>query len=297
MFALLLLMVSKGFSQQDSQYTQYMYSANTINPAYAGVREVLSMTGAARNQWVGLDGAPETLAFSLNSPIGVKGVGMGLSVFSDHIGASSENNITADFSYSFNVSREAELSFGLKGGVNMFNLNVDELNIFNPDDELLYSSNRTAPVVGLGVYLHTDNWYFGLSSPNVLETNYFDEVAVSVATEKTHLYLLAGYVFELNPDLKFKPAILTKAVEGAPLAVDLSANFWFAETLSLGASYRLNAAVSGLAGFQVTDQLMIGYSYDYETTALSGFNQGSHEVVLRFELGTRARKQFQSCYF
>lgn len=291
-----LLWAGKGFSQQDSQYTQYMYNTSTINPAYTGVRELLSINTTYRNQWVGLEGAPETLAFSMNSPVGIKGVGLGFSFISDKIGPTAENNIAADFSYSFQVSRTADLSFGLKGGLNSLSLDANKLLMENMDDSFLVSGNYTSPILGLGVYLHSDTWYVGLSSPNILKTE-FEEVKASMASEKPHLYLIGGYVFELNREVKFKPAILTKAVAGAPLAVDVSANFWFQETLSLGASYRYNAAVSGLAGFQVNDNIMIGYAYDYDTTNLGNFNSGSHEIFLRFELGTRMRKGFNSCYF
>lgn len=284
--------------QQDSQYSQYMYNTVSINPAYAGNRGMLSAFGMYRNQWVGLEGAPETLNFSINSPIGLKRVGLGLSFISDRIGPSSEDIVTADFSYTIPVfNPETKLSFGLKAGVNMFNLDVNKLDAENPNDVNLISRSITSPVVGVGFYLHAKKWYFGVSTPNMLETEHYDEIAVSTASEKMHLYATGGYVFDLNQDIKLKPAFLLKAVAGAPLSVDVSANFKFYERFTLGASYRLDAAVGLLAGFNISENILLGYAYDYDTTPLQRYNSGSHEVFLRFELGTRVRNSVNPRFF
>jgi len=300
---LLALFVSLFFSgfttqaQQDSQYTQYMYNTVSVNPAYAGSRGSLSMMGIYRNQWAGLDGAPETLNFTLHSPIGVRGVGLGLGFVSDKIGPSDESMVTADFSYTLNLAQDVKLSFGLKGGVSIWNLNPDKLNIFNPNDYNLRRENNTSPVIGTGMYLYTQKWYVGLSSPNILQTEHYDDVQVSTATEKTHIYLMGGYVFDLNPNLKLKPAFMAKAVVGAPLAIDVSANALMYDTVTFGLGYRVDAAVSAMAGFQISEQIMMGYAYDYDTTEFGNYNNGSHEIFLRFELGTRLRAKVNPRFF
>ncbi|TXE07398.1 type IX secretion system membrane protein PorP/SprF [Gelidibacter salicanalis] len=300
---LLALFVSLFFSgfttqaQQDSQYTQYMYNTVSVNPAYAGSRGSLSMMGIYRNQWAGLDGAPETLNFTLHSPIGVRGVGLGLGFVSDKIGPSDESMVTADFSYTLNLAQDVKLSFGLKGGVSIWNLNPDKLNIFNPNDYNLRRENNTSPVIGTGMYLYTQKWYVGLSSPNILQTEHYDDVQVSTATEKTHIYLMGGYVFDINPNLKLKPAFMAKAVVGAPLAIDVSANALMYDTVTFGLGYRVDAAVSAMAGFQISEQIMMGYAYDYDTTEFGNYNNGSHEIFLRFELGTRLRAKVNPRFF
>ena len=289
--------VNEAQAQQDSQFTQYMYNTVSVNPAYAGTRGSLSLVGLYRNQWVGLDGAPETLNFSLNSPIGIQGVGIGLGFTSDKIGPSSESIITADFSYTIPVSDNANLSFGIKAGLSMMDLDPSKLTIYNPNDYDLQQQNRSSPIIGAGLYLHSDKWYVGASSPNLMETEHYDDIQVSTATEKTHMYFIAGYVFTLNENLKLKPAILAKAIMGSPLSIDISANALFYEKFTFGLAYRPDAAVSALAGFQITDQIMIGYAYDYETTELSKYNDGSHEIFLRFELGTKLKAKVNPRFF
>lgn len=285
-------------AQQDSQYTQYMYNTVTINPAYAGNRGMLSINSLYRAQWIGLEGAPETLNISLNTPLGIRGVGFGLSLYQDKIGPSRESNIALDFSYTIPVSDNAKLSFGLKGGINLLDVNFSALT-YNPGDPNAENiSNRLSPAIGLGLYLHSsDKWYVGLSAPNILQTKHYNNIAVSTATEKTHIYLIGGYVFDLSDTVKFKPALLAKTVVGAPLALDVSANFLFNEKFTLGAAYRWDAAISALLGFQLSDTLMIGYAYDRDTTELGNYNSGSHEIFLRFELSSRSRNKVNPRFF
>lgn len=282
-------------AQQDAQYTQYMYNTLTVNPAYAGSRGQLSFAALYRSQWVGLDGAPETFTLNLHSPIRNSRLGYGVSVVNDNIGDGvvQQTYLDAVVSYTIEFARETKLSFGLKAGGNMLSLDFNGLRNF--DQEVVQQDNidnKFTPNFGLGIYYHTNTFYAGLSAPNILETEYFDNSggdanAVNfLATQQINFYFITGYVFDLGADLKFKPALLTKAVGGAPLQVDLSANFLYADKFSFGAAYRWDAAVSALAGFQITDQIMVGLAYDRETTDLGGtqFNDGSFEIFLRLEL-------------
>ncbi|WP_347069589.1 type IX secretion system membrane protein PorP/SprF [Flavobacterium sp. WV_118_3] len=280
----LILMGTTGYSQQDSQYTQYMYNTITINPAYAGSRGAMSIFGMYRRQWVGLDGAPTTATASINTPINESNVGLGLSFINDQIGPATENNISVDVSYSIQASEDYTVSFGIKGTANLFSLDINKLNIQHQGDPQFQNLNMDfSPNVGAGIYVHSDNTYFGLSVPNFLETKHYKDNSVSVTKERLHYYFIAGHVFDFSSELKFKPALLVKAVEGAPLQVDVSGNFLISDKLTLGVAYRWDAAVSALAGFQVSDSWFIGYAYDAETTRLANYNSGSHEIFLRFE--------------
>jgi len=273
-----------SFAQQDAQFTQYMYNTININPAYAGSRGALSIFALHRTQWVGLDGAPVTNALSLNTPLNSSNLGLGISFINDRIGPTNENTISADFSYTVPTSETFKLSFGIKATANLFDLDVNQLNPVDDDPTLRDYNNKFSPNIGAGLYLHSDKAYVGLSVPNFIETNRFDDNEVAIFKEKINYYLIAGYVFDFNNSIKFKPAVLTKMVEGAPLQVDVSANFMFNEKFVVGVAYRWSAAVSAMVGFQVSQGMYIGYGYDHETTALNNYNSGSHEIFLRYEL-------------
>ncbi len=305
---LLFLLVGtfKVFAQQDPQYTQYIYNPVVINPAYAGNRGVASVTGLHRSQWVGLDGAPRTQSFSIHSPIAESKVGLGLSIVNDALGPQQETYIGIDFSYTIETSEFGKLSFGLKGGGHILDVDFTQLNLLDPTDINFAQNidNKFSPVVGVGLYYHNEDFYAGLSVPNLLQTNHFNDgnepgSASSLAEERINYYGIVGYTFDINENLVFKPSTLVKLVEGSPLQVDFSANFLIYEKFHAGAAYRWSAAVSGLIGFQATDSMLIGLSYDRETTDLGDqvFNDGSFEVFLRFELFKKYERMLTPRFF
>ena len=301
LFALVIMFVTiTGYAQQDAQYIQYMYNTITINAAYAGSRRVLSIFGLYRTQWVGLDGAPETSTFSVNTPINNSNLGVGISLVNDKIGPSNENNLSLDFSYTLQTSADFRLSFGIKGTANLFNLDISKLNPEDQGDPQFQDlDNKFSPNIGAGVYWHSDKAYIGLSVPNFIETNRFDDDDIAIYKDKINYYLMGGYVFNLDrfEYYKFKPAVLVKMVEGAPLQADISANFMFIERFVLGVTYRWSASLSAMAGFQITDGLYLGYGYDRETTKLNNYNYGSHEIFLRYEFIKKTSKMTTPRFF
>ena len=284
----LISSISTVFAQQDPQYTQYMYSMNILNPAYAGSRGVTSIGLLGRTQWVGVDGAPKTATLSINGPVG-KNVGLGFSVIHDEIGPVKEDNVYADFSYTLNLSEEDKFAFGIKAGATF--LNVREV-ITVDVDPLNVPVSLIAPNFGVGLMYYNDRFYAGLSVPNFIESRYLDKKngISSTASEKTHYFLTSGYVFDLDENLKLKPSTMLKATPGAPLSIDLSLNLLIQEKVELGLSHRLDDSISGMIGFNVNQDLRIGYAYDYTTSNFGEFNSGSHEIMILFDLNKKKIK-------
>ncbi len=273
-------------SQQLPQFTQYMYNTISINPAYAGSREVLSLVGLHRSQWVGLDGGPTTQTFSIHAPMRNEKVGLGLSFINDELGFENFTYIYGDFSYTINLNAKTKLAFGLKGGFTSYSID-QELRDAEPNDPAIYGiENRWNPNIGLGTFLHSNKWYLGLSAPRILTTDLNGEDNVQ-ALERISYYFTGGYVFNLNKSTKFKPAFLVKATNGAPISYDLTANFLFNEKLWLGAAYRFNesaGAFGAIVDFQVSKQLRLGYTYEHPISDIRPYANGTHEVLLMFEV-------------
>ncbi len=306
---LILLGTFSSKAQQDPQYTQYMYNTEVVNPAYAGNREALSFGLLYRTQWVNFgDGAPNTGTFTVNSPVGYN-MGLGLSVVSDRIGPAVETNLNIDYSYSIPTSETSKLSFGLKAGLDILDVDFNKLNLpeYPTGQDPYFANNnidnKLQPQIGAGIYFNTDKFYAGLSVPNFLTTKHFDKSSLAntavetTAAERMHYFLIAGYVFDLSDNLKFKPATLFKMVSGSPLQADVSANFLLYDKFTVGAAYRWSAAMSGLVGFQATDQIFIGFAYDYQTTDIEAYSDGSYEVMLRFELFNRPERVLTPRFF
>ncbi len=281
---LLILCVNSIYSQQEAQYSQYMYNTISVNPAYAGSRNVLSVLALHRSQWVGFDGAPTTSTFSINTPIPETNLGLGISAISDRIGPTEQNTFSGDISYTIRLNEKTNLSFGVKGTASFFSFDQYKVTPFQANDPKWRSvSTRLSPNFGVGTFLHSDQYYLGVSIPNIMESNFYNDNDIAINSQRMNYYLIGGYVFDVSNSIKFKPAVVSKIVTGAPVQLDLSGNAMFMNKFVLGAAYRWDAAVSGLAGFQVNDALFIGYSYDFDTTSLSRYNFGSHEVFIRYE--------------
>lgn len=304
---LILLGTFSSKAQQDPQYTQYMYNTQVVNPAYAGNRDALSIGLLYRTQWVNFgEGRPNTGTFTINSPI-ASNMGLGLSVVNDRIGPSVETNFNIDYSYSIDVSETAKVSFGLKAGLDILDVDFSKLDILDQPDPNLPTSgnvdNKLQPQIGAGIYYNTEKFYAGLSVPNFLSTEHFDTANIegtsveTTAAERMHYFLIAGYVFDISDNLKFKPATLFKMVNGSPLQADVSANFLLYDKVTLGAAYRWSAAMSAMVGFQATDNIFIGFGYDYQTTDLEKYSDGSYEVMLRFELFNRPERVLTPRFF
>lgn len=280
--------ISTVFGQQDAQYTQYMYNMNILNPAYAGSKGVGSIGLLGRTQWVSVDGAPQTVTLNAHTPLG-NNLGGGISVMHDEIGPVKEDNVYIDLSYTINTSETGRLAFGLKGGFTF--LDVRETIMVDPDP-LNIPVHETSPNFGVGMYYYTDKFYVGLSVPNILETRHLEKDGgiVSTASEKTHGFLTAGYVFNIADNLKLKPSTLFKAADGIPLSVDLSLNLLVDDRFEVGLSHRFDDSISGLVGFQVNEDFRIGYAYDHTTSSYGEFNSGSHEIILLFDFNRRNLK-------
>ncbi len=292
-FILSILRVS---AQQDPEYTHYMYNMSIINPAYAtGIDSELSLGSLYRTQWVGTVGAPKTLTFFAHTPVNKK-VEVGLSFISDDIGdgAKKENNFFADFAYVLQFEGKHRLSFGLKAGFTSLqtNFNGFRLQSGNAQTDLAFSENINIfkPNIGVGAYYFTNNYYVGLSAPNILESKHIDNrTGISaIGSEKIHAFLTAGYVFRISEDFKLKPAFMTKFVTNA-ISLDVSANVLYNDKFELGAAYRFGDAVSALMNVSVTPNLKIGYAYDYTLSRFGKFNSGSHEIFVLYNFDLLGR--------
>ena len=279
----LVLFSLRTNAQQDPMYTQYMYNSLSVNPGYAGSRGALSITGLAREQWIGMNGGPSTQSLTMHSPIYSDNMGLGLSVINDNVGPIHQTMLFADYSYSIQTTENAKLSFGLKAGVNVFQADLLSLHPAQGGDQAIYNiSNRLLPNVGVGLYYYSDKGYIGASAPKLLEHN-LKTGETSSSKERRHYFLIGGYVFDLSESLKLKPSFLVKAVQGAPLSFDLSANLFIKDKLGIGIAHRLDDSFSGLLQYYFTPQFRVGYAYDFTMTELRHYNSGSHEIMLGYD--------------
>jgi len=282
--------ISPVSAQQDPEYTHYMYNMSVINPAYAsGTPSMLNLGGLYRTQWVGAVGAPKTFTFFGHTALSEK-IEVGLSLVSDDIGdgAKKENNVYADFAYILNLGGQNKLSLGLKAGFSSLQTNFNGFRFTDTATDLAFAENInvTKPNIGIGAYFFRNNFYIGLSAPNLLKSKQIEEKSGinAYGSEEIHTFLTSGYVFQINDKVKLKPAFMSKYVYGSPISVDITANILYNNKFEMGAAYRIGDAVSALVNISVIPSLRVGYAYDYTISNLGQFNSGTHEIMLLFDL-------------
>ncbi|MCB0769656.1 MAG: type IX secretion system membrane protein PorP/SprF [Flavobacteriales bacterium] len=299
LFGLGLLLAGTGAAQQDPLYSQYMFNTLAFNPAYAGSADVFTMMALSRHQWVGLDGAPATQTILAHSPLKAESLALGFTAINDKIGPSHQTSVYGDLAYRIRTGADTRLSFGLKGGINMYQADLASLSTVEVDPANVSISGQLMPNFGFGLYWHSPIYYVGLSAPKLLE-NEMDAVNGNVivsTSEERHYFLMGGYVTELSRDIKFKPAFLLRLVAGAPLSLDLNANFLLRERIWFGAMYRWGNAFGLMGQYQVNDQLRVGYAFDLTTTKLGAYNAGTHEIMLSYDLRFLKGKTISPRYF
>ncbi|MBM6498639.1 PorP/SprF family type IX secretion system membrane protein [Flavobacterium macrobrachii] len=296
-----LVFLSEVSAQQDPHYTQYMYNMSVMNPAYAGSKETISGGLLYRKQWIEIEDAPTTGTFFLHSPVG-RNVGLGFSAINDRIGPVEETNLYADFSYTLGLGGEHKLAFGLKAGLTMHKIDFNYIfqTLPQPVAQDPFSAgnpNNSFLNIGSGVFYYTDKYYVAFSVPNMLKSKYLDFDGRQYGTEVIHYFLTGGYVFDLNPNLKFKPFTMIKSSMNAPTSVDLSANFLINDKLELGGTYRLQDSFGAMVNFAITPNLRIGYAYDHIVSDLNVVTPSSHEFMLLFDIATSKKVSRSPRYF
>ena len=302
LLAVMLFAYQKSIAQTEPMYSQYMFNMLGVNPAYAGSREASSFNFFQRSQWIGLQGAPQTTSFSFDQSILNKRAGWGIQFYDDKIGVEKADGINIMGSTKIQVSENGILSGGLSFG--LMNYRIDLMNVtgrFTPNDPAFYSNlNKWTPSLGIGIYYNTDNFYAGVSIPNILKSRLtaFDLIRSGLQkVNQKHIFLTTGFAIPINEDLKLKPSTMIKMVEGAPIEADFNTNVWLRDIIGLGVSYRTGDAVIGMAEIQANQNLRFGYAYDMTISPLKFYNNGSHEIMIRYEIGNFKNKIKSTRYF
>lgn len=303
-------------AQQDHMFSQYMFNMMAMNPAYAGSRDVLSMTALYRNQWGGIEGAPQTTTFTIDMPVNRERIGLGLQLFNDRIGEYNTTGAYASYAFRIKVGSRSTLGLGIQAGASSFQADLAKVKTDQGGDPA-FSENisKILPNFGSGLYLSNDRFYLGVSVPQLIKNKLTDyNSGVQRATQRRHVYAMTGFVIRLSPVLKLKPSTLVKYVEGASLGIDGNLNLWIADRIAVGGSYRRNQfnsyesalnegknyyqdAIVGIVEVQLSDQLRLGYAYDQMLNKMQTFRLPSHEIMLRYELGFGKNKILTPRYF
>ncbi|NTW31207.1 MAG: type IX secretion system membrane protein PorP/SprF [Bacteroidetes bacterium] len=301
-FVMVLALGSSAVNaQQAPMYTHYMYNTLSINPGYAGSRDALTITALHRSQWVDFKGAPLTQTLTVHSPLYNEHIGVGLSVLNDKIGPSNNTAVFVDYAYIMKLNEKSKLALGLSAGADIYRASLSSLDLDQQSDPVFLSNinNHVTPNFGLGAYYSRERFYAGVSVPKLLQNNYSSIKQINgntlIGKEQRHYFFIAGAMLKITNNLAFKPTTFIKVTSAAPVQADLTGSFIIMKKLLVGAMFRTGDAVGGLVGLDITEQLHLGYSYDWSYGLKTfKYNQGSHELVLRYDFIFFNKKQIHS---
>jgi type IX secretion system PorP/SprF family membrane protein len=273
-------------AQQDPMFSQYMFNTLAFNPAYAGSADVFTAMALSRHQWVGFDGAPSTQTLSLHSPLPVRSLAVGGNIIHDKAGPITQTGAFLDVAYRFKTGETSKLALGLSGGVNLFQAALGDLATVDPDPSNSNLNGEILPNFGFGAFWHAERYYLGISVPKLLQNDLNPDrgAVMTKSEEERHYFLIAGYVKDLSADLKVKPSVMARAVEGAPLSMDINLNFLLRNRIWFGGMYRISNSFGVMAQYQFTEQLKAGYAFDMTTTKVGAYNAGTHEIMVGYDL-------------
>lgn len=302
-FILLLLTALKGFAQQDPQYSLYMFNPLGVNPGYAGSREMLSTVLIHRSQWVGLEGAPVTQAFAINSPLKIKSMGLGLNITNDKIGPKNVLTATAVYAYRIRIG-SGKLAFGLRGGIQNYNYNWDMIEYKDKEDQIPNTAvgSFVIPTFDFGMYYHTNTFYAGISLEHLNESQYsFTKQmnnTVNGAKVYSHITGTFGKAWVLNNELILKTSALLRSDRQGNGNVDINTNILINKILQFGLTLNTRKSIIILAEYNINKNFRVGYAYDHNFSALTKTTgSGSHEIFVGYDLSIFKSKVISPRYF
>ena len=274
---------------QNTQFTnQYIFNPIALNPAIAGSEDALSASLLYRNQWVGFNGAPKTLSFSAHSPMRKQNMGLGISVINNQIGVSNETSLIGNYSFKIKM-KKGNLAMGLGGGFIMMNTAWTKLLANDLNDNLIQNNSPTylIPEVSLGAYYSTKKYNVGFSLPYMLSYT-FNSLKDKYDVKNdfsAYTYILSGdYVFDLQQDLKVISSLMLKYQKESKSDFILISRLIYMDKYSVGMAYDSERKLfKGMFQFQLNKQFRLGYIADFNSTKLSKYRVGSHELMIRYD--------------
>lgn len=284
----LLTIGGTAIAQQLPQFTSYQLNPFSYNPAFAGVDGTTQMNALIRNQWSGVNEAPETNVLNAYGLLHNEKMAIGGTAFKDAAGPDSRVGLSVSYAYHLKLSEKMNLSLGLSLGLLQYRLDHTVIIPFDDGDPIFNSGilSSVVPTASFGAYLQAQDFYVSFAAPQLLSSSF--KVTDDLDNDllfgglTNHFFLGGGYMKELNNDFDLEPSILLMYAQPAPISVDVMTKVTYKDYIWSAVSYRLGDALSLYVGYDINDQFYIAYGHDFVISELSSATSGSNEFKLGF---------------
>jgi type IX secretion system PorP/SprF family membrane protein len=301
-YAVIILVFAQSLlsGQQEFQLSTYFFSPLLFNPAYAGSQKTLVTNLTVRDQWTNFNGAPKSQLFTMHSPLKTESLALGITVSNDKIGAHTNKYLGLDLCTKIRLNkRESFLAFALKPSMDIYETNYSNTKIQDKTDNIYVNginNRQVMPNIGAGFYLYTKHYYFGVSSPRLIQ-NKFQVSSSKKSYQSNHFYAFSGLVLKINSAVYLRPSVLIKYVSNAPPSIDGNLSILFFDKIWLGAMYRYNSATGANVMYSISNSFNVGYAFDYTLNAIQNYSNGSHEIMLSYKLHNKNKGYTSPRYF
>jgi type IX secretion system PorP/SprF family membrane protein len=321
-YILLLILASfipNAKAQQTIQLSQYMFSGLALNPAYAGYKEDWTLNLSSRIQWVGINDAPQTNSISVDGLANSDNpnVGIGLLATVDKLGPESNSSVYANYSYRLQLDAldTKRLCFGIGVGAMQYSLDGSKFSATNEGDAVIPSGNESklTPDFRFGIYYYSPKIYVSASVFNLL-SDAFNRITDNPEVIKPvrTVYLTGGAMLPVSDNVDIKPSVMVEEDFKGPTNISFTTYLAFNRRFWIGGSYRtgistwnsnlvsnLNEqdAASAIVQVYLGDNLRIGYAYDFTTSKLASYQNGTHELSVSITFPGKKQRVVSPRYF
>ncbi len=288
------------FAQQLPHFSQYYLNDYLINPAVAGTRPYFEGKSAHRYQWEGITDAPRTYTLSAHGPTKNQKMGLGGYLFTDHVGPTRRTGFNLSYAYHLKINESLNLSLGLSAGVLQFMIDGSKITLRESDDDIITNGVQSVllPDAGFGFYLYHEKYYFGFSAPQLLNSRvtFFKDGRNPEGTLPSHFFVNGGYRFVLDEDFTIEPSVFVKYVKPAPVQMEGTLRIIYQDKLWLSGTYRDKDAITASLGYLINNSFTIAYAYDFTTTNLKNYSNGTHELMIGVRFYNLNKKDTQASF-
>ncbi|WP_353720919.1 PorP/SprF family type IX secretion system membrane protein [Dyadobacter sp. 676] len=220
--ALLMGCLGNATAQREVLYEQYVQNPMAINPGFTGVREDFNMTAIFRRKWFNIPNSPTSQSFAADGTVANGKFGIGFQALNDQTSYFTTTGFIGSFAFHLGLSDTWKLGLGAQGGINVLPVS----------DGTFVSNNRALGSFGLGAWLRSEQWYVGVSKPELLSQKFGDQLVGTLY--RRPLYITAGGSHDLSDGVMMLPHILFIQEKDHKLRFDFGSRFWFREKVGLG---------------------------------------------------------------